>query len=112
MHVPSQQNTSAVSEVLDYGKFKLNTKTRRVFVDNIEVEFKNREYELLLFLMSNPEIVFTREALYEKIWGLDAIGDSRTVAVHLSRLREKIEKDPANPQHIQTVWGAGYRFRP
>lgn len=108
----SHKNTSTVSEVLDYGKFKLNTKTRRVLIDGIEVEFKNREYELLLFLMSNPEVVFTREELYEKIWGLDAIGDSRTVAVHLSRIREKIEKDPADPQHIQTVWGAGYRFRP
>lgn len=108
----TQKDQADLSEVIDYGKLKLNTKTRRVLVDDVEVEFKNREYELLLFLMANPEVVFTRESLYEKIWGLDAIGDSRTVAVHLSRLREKIEKDPANPEHIQTVWGAGYRFRP
>ena len=73
---------------------------------------KNKEYELLLFLMSNPDIVFSKEALYERIWGYDALGDNATVAVHINRLREKIEKMPSEPRHIQTVWGAGYRFRP
>lgn len=73
---------------------------------------KNKEYELLLFLMSNPDIVFSKEALYERIWGCDALGDNATVAVHINRLREKTEKTPSEPRHIQTVWGAGYRFRP
>ena len=54
---------------------------------------------------------FGREELYEKIWGLEAMGDNATVAVHINRLREKIEPDPAKPRYIQTVWGAGYRFR-
>ncbi|MDL2218056.1 response regulator transcription factor [Christensenellaceae bacterium OttesenSCG-928-M15] len=85
--------------------------SRRVYVGGEEVEFKNREYELLYFLMSNPEIVFSRDTLYERIWGLDAVGDTKTVAVHINRLRDKIEQDPANPTHIETVWGAGYRFR-
>lgn len=79
-------------------------------MDGKEVELKNKEYELLLFLMSNADIVFSRETLYERIWGCDALGDNATVAVHINRLREKIEKDPSAPRHIQTVWGAGYRF--
>ena len=81
-------------------------------MDGKKVELKNKEYELLLFLMSNADIVFSRETLYERIWGCDALGDNATVAVHINRLREKIEKDPSAPRHIQTVWGAGYRFRP
>lgn len=93
------------------GAVRLNTGTRRVFVDAREVELKNKEYELLLFLMLNVDIVFDRETLYEKVWGLEAMGDNATVAVHINRLREKLEKDPANPRYIETVWGAGYRFR-
>ncbi len=58
------------------------------------------------------DIVFSKEALYERIWGCDALGDNATVAVHINRLREKTEKTPSEPRHIQTVWGAGYRFRP
>ena len=80
-------------------------------MDGIEVDCKHREYELLLFLMENPEIVFSKEQLYEKIWGMEALGNIRTVAVHINRLREKVEEDPTNPQYIQTVWGAGYRFK-
>jgi len=65
----------------------------------------------LVFLISNPEIVFSKEHLYERIWGMDAFGDLKTVAVHMGRIRDKIEQDPQNPIHIQTVWGAGYRFK-
>lgn len=92
------------------GGVSLNTDTRRVFVDGREVELKNKEFELLLFLMLNADVVYSRDALYEHIWGMDAIGDNATVAVHINRLREKIEADPANPRYIQTVWGAGYKF--
>ena len=58
------------------------------------------------------DIVFSKETLHERVWGIDAMGDTATVAVHINRLREKIERYPAHPRHIQTVWGAGYRFRP
>ena len=92
------------------GGVTLNTDTRRVFVDGQEVELKNKEFELLLYLMLNADVVFSRDALYEAIWGMDALGDNATVAVHINRLREKIEADPANPRYIQTVWGAGYKF--
>jgi DNA-binding response OmpR family regulator len=90
---------------------KINLRTHRVFVREQELELKNKEYEMLVFLMSNPDIVFSKEHLYERIWGMDSIGDLKTVAVHINRLRDKIEKDPQNPEHIQTVWGAGYKFK-
>ena len=93
------------------GSLRINPKSRRVFVDEREIELKNKEYETLLFLASNPDVVFGKETLYERIWGMDALGDVATVAVHINRLREKIERDPSDPVHIQTVWGAGYRFR-
>lgn len=93
------------------GGLSLHTDTRRLYVEGREVELKNKEYELLLFFLLHVDIVFSREELYEKIWGLEAMGDNATVAVHINRLREKIEPDPAKPRYIQTVWGAGYRFR-
>ena len=93
------------------GGLRLNTVTRRVFVNDQEAELKNREYELLQFLMLHPDMVLSREELYEKIWGLEAMGDNATVAVHINRIREKIEPDPSHPRYIQTVWGAGYRFK-
>ena len=99
-----------VSEI-SIGGIRVNTDTHRVFVADKEVGLKNREYELLLFLMLHQDFVFDRETLYERVWGMDAMGDNATVAVHINRLREKIEQDPANPRHIETVWGAGYRFR-
>ena len=80
-------------------------------MDGREVELKNREYELLCFLMLHLDMVFSREELYERIWGLEAMGDNATVAVHINRIREKIEPDPSRPRYIQTVWGAGYRFK-
>lgn len=93
------------------GNLTIQPGARRVLVNGQEVELKNREYELLLFLVTNADIVFSKEELYRKIWGMDAFGDIKTVAVHIGRLREKIEDDPANPTRIQTVWGAGYRFQ-
>jgi DNA-binding response OmpR family regulator len=95
---------------LTLGRIRIHTGSHRVYVDNREIELKNREYELLLYLAENSEIIFSREALYEKIWGYDAMGDNATVAVHINRLREKLEEDPSNPRYIQTIRGAGYRF--
>ena len=100
------------SSLITMGDIELNTESRRVVVRGKEVELTRREYELLLFLMLNPDVVFSRAALYERVWGMEAYGDLATVAVHVNRLREKIELDPSSPHHIQTVWGAGYRFMP
>ncbi len=85
--------------------------SRRVFVNGREVNLAQKEFELLLFMAQNPNRVYGKEDLFEKIWGLDALGDTATVTVHIARVREKIEADPSNPQYIETVWGAGYRFR-
>lgn len=97
---------------IQLGSILLQQDSRRVFVDGKEIELKNKEYELLLFLMLNADIVFSKETLYERIWGYDAMEDNATVAVHINRLRDKIEKTPSEPRYIQTVWGAGYRFKP
>jgi len=111
--VKSTQSLAHTIEDRDliFGNIRLNPVARRVYVDGVEVMLKMREFDLLFFLMSNPETVFSKEILYERIWGMDAIGDIRTIAVHINRIREKVEKDPQNPVYIQTVWGAGYRFK-
>lgn len=102
---------SEKNEEIQVGSVRINSKAHRVYVDGKEIELKNKEYELLLFLITNADIVFSKEILYDKIWGMDSYGDMKTVAVHINRLRDKIEKDTSNPVHIQTVWGAGYRFK-
>ena len=91
--------------LLQSGSLRLDTAARRVFLEEQEVPLKNKEYELLLFFMRNAGMVFDRETLYERVWGLEAMGDSATVAVHINRLREKLGEGV-----IQTVRGAGYRF--
>ena len=91
--------------LLQFGSLKLDSAARRVFLAEQEVPLKNKEYELLLFFMRNAGLVFDRETLYERVWGLEAMGDSATVAVHINRLREKLGEGV-----IQTVRGAGYRF--
>jgi len=97
--------------IIDVGDYKINTSTHRVYKRGTEVELKNKEYELFLFLVMNADIVFDKETLYERIWGFDSFGDTATVAVHINRLREKLEDDPSKPRHITTVWGVGYRFK-
>ena len=94
------------------GNVNLDSKTRRVFVDQSEKTLPNKEFQLLEFLMTNPDMVFSRETLYERIWGMDSMGNTSTIPVHINRLREAIEEDPANPKHLITVWGVGYKFRP
>ena len=88
----------------------IQTHNWKVYKGDQEIRFPNREFELLKFLAMNPNIVFSKEELFEKIWGYDYVGDSATVTVHINRIREKIENDPKNPVILETVWGAGYRF--
>ncbi len=97
-------------EIIEIDNIKIYKKNYKVFVNNEEVKFANKEFELLLFLASNPNIVFSKETLIEKIWGFSFIADTATVTVHINRLREKIEENPNKPKLIETVWGAGYRF--
>lgn len=88
----------------------IDTNARRVYVSGKEVTFTAKEYALLFFLASNPDRVFSKDELFEKVWGLDSMGDLATLTVHIRKIREKIEADPANPQYIKTIWGVGYRF--
>ena len=97
-------------DVIQIGKLKIEPKSFQVYRGEEEIRLPNREFELLKFLAMNPNIVFSREELFEKIWGYDYVGDSATVTVHINRIREKIEEDSRNPQIIETVWGAGYRL--
>ena len=103
-------NNPVQQEEIDFGWLKLNHKAHRVFVNNKEINLTNKEYELLQLFITNEETVFSKEQIYDKIWGEGIYGEIKTVTVHINRLREKIETNPANPTHIQTVWGAGYRF--
>jgi len=90
---------------------KIEKDSRRVYVNNQEVNLAQKEFDLLLHLAQNPNRVFGREDLFEHIWGLESLGDSATVTVHIARIREKVESNPSKPQYVETVWGAGYRFR-
>jgi len=92
------------------GRIKILFKARRVYIGEEEVRFANKEFELLMFLASNPNIVFSKDTLLDRIWGEESFGDSSTVTVHINRIRDKIEVDSSNPKYIETVWGAGYRF--
>lgn len=98
------------SQIMIAGPLTADPAARRIMKNGVELSLKNKEYELLLFLMRHPEQVFSREDLYELIWGLESMGDNITVAVHINRLREKIEDTPSDPKLLQTVWGVGYRL--
>lgn len=96
-------------EVLIRG-LRIDKVSRRVYVNEKEVQLTAKEFDLLTFLSSHPNRVFSKEHLFEQIWGYDSAGDISTVTVHVRKLREKVEMDPSNPQYIETIWGAGYRF--
>ena len=90
---------------------KIDKTARRVFVDGLEKDFTTKEYDLLTFLAEHPNHVYSKEELFKAIWQMDSVGDIATVTVHIKKIREKIEADSAHPQYIETVWGAGYRFK-
>lgn len=84
---------------------------RRVTLHGKEVSLTAKEFDLLLFLAENPDRVYSKDALLDKVWGIENFGDSATVTVHVGKIRDKIQKDPSQHQFIETVWGAGYRFK-
>lgn len=89
---------------------RILTNSWKVYKGDRKIKFPNREFEILKFMAMNPNIVFSKEQIFEKIWGYDYMGDSATVMVHINRIREKIEDDSKNPKILETVWGAGYRL--
>lgn len=96
---------------LTLGQLTIDKDDHRIYVDGKEIMTTAKEYDLLVYLATNPNRVLSKEQLFEKIWGFDAYGDTSTVTVHIRKLREKIEPDPSNPHIIETIWGAGYRFK-
>lgn len=104
-HTQARDNEFAIKNL------KILPKARRVYLDEEEMNLANKEFELLLFLAENPNIVFSKDTLFDRIWGMDSVGSTATVTVHVNRLREKLEKEEETPQFIETVWGAGYRFK-
>jgi two-component system, OmpR family, response regulator ResD len=100
------------SEPLECSDMTIDPAARRVFVRREEVQLTQREFDLLLFLARHPGQVFSRNQLMDAVWQYSFYTDTSTVTVHIRRLRAKTEVDPARPQHIETVWGVGYRFAP
>lgn len=97
-------------DVIKIRGLEIDKSAHKVFVNGNSVSMPAKEYEILLFLAENPNIVFSKEHIFDRLWGMDAFGDMSTVTVHIQRIREKIEENPSKPQYIETVWGAGYRF--
>ncbi len=97
------------SQELNIKGLTIDKDSRRVFAGKNEIILTVKEYDLLLFLLENPNIVFSKDRLFDRVWGMDAIGDSSTVTVHVQRVRDKLEKY-TDEKFIETVWGAGYRF--
>ena len=95
-----------------YANLRIDPSTRLVSVRDVEINLTAKEFDMLWYMARHPRQVFTRDQLLESVWGLSDYIDPGTVTVHVRRLRQKIETDPANPQYIQTVWGVGYKFEP
>ena len=100
----------AEQDAITVGDVHILPRSWKVYKGGRELKMPNREFALLKFLAENPNIVFSKEQLFETIWGYDYVGDSATVTVHVGRIREKIGDDPSHPKLIETVWGAGYRL--
>ena len=105
-NMPEQEN----QKVIETKGLKIDVDSRRVYIDDKEVNLTAKEFELVYLLVSNPNKVYSREQLLKTIWGPSYPGDARTVDVHVRRLREKIEATPADPKYIHTKWGVGYYF--
>ena len=99
------------NEVIEIRGLKIDTTARRVWVNGEERSFTTKEFDLLTFLASHPNHVYSKDELFSKIWDMESIGDIATVTVHIKKIREKIEYDTSKPQYIETIWGVGYRFK-
>ncbi|ALC86954.1 MULTISPECIES: response regulator transcription factor [Bacillaceae] len=101
---PTKSNTIFIHGI------SIDKSSRKVNINGEDLPFTTKEFDLLVFLMMHPNQVLNKEQLYENIWGFDSAADVSTVTVHIGKLRSKIERDPAHPKLLETVWGAGYRF--
>ena len=99
------------NDIIEIRGIRIDKTARRVYVNDVEKIFTTKEFDLLTFLASNPNRVYTKEELFREIWDMESIGDIATVTVHIKKIREKVEYDTAKPQYIETIWGVGYRFK-
>lgn len=97
---------------LRFNGLRINGRTRTVENSGTEIHLTAREFDLLFFLASHPNQVFTRDQLLDSVWDFEFPGDGNTVTVHIRRLRSKLESDPSRPRYLKTVWGVGYKFEP
>lgn len=104
-------SAAEVNKVIEIRGLKIDTTARRVWVNGEEKAFTTKEFDLLTFLASHPNHVYTKDELFSEIWDMESIGDIATVTVHIKKIREKVELDTSNPQYIETIWGVGYRFK-
>lgn len=104
-------SNSQENDVVEIRGLKIDKTARRVYLNGEEKAFTTKEFDLLTFLASHPNRVFTKEELFNKIWDMESLGDIATVTVHIKKIREKIELNTAKPQYIETIWGVGYRFK-
>lgn len=99
------------NDIFEIRDIKIDRSARRVWIRGEEKTFTTKEFDLLTFLASNPNKVFTKSDLFREIWEMESVGDIATVTVHIKKIREKIELNTAKPQYIETIWGVGYRFK-
>ncbi|MBU3098980.1 MULTISPECIES: response regulator transcription factor [Clostridium] len=97
-------------EIIEIRGLTIHRTSRRVYVNGVEVILTAKEFDILTILALSPNKVFSKDDIFDKVWGMDSFGDVGTVTVHIRKLREKIESDPSNPEYIETIWGVGYRF--
>ncbi|HXC19410.1 MAG TPA: response regulator transcription factor [Acidimicrobiales bacterium] len=108
----THEGVPASDDEIELGPIRMDIDARRCYVDGEEIKLRKKEFALLRLLLENPGRVLTREVLIDRIWGSDYVGDTKTLDVHIKRLRAKVEVDPGNPRHIITVRGLGYKFEP
>ena len=106
----TRPESAGIQEALQFSGLIINPRTREVIANGEQVELTATEFNLLYFMATNPRQVFSRDQLLEKVWGFSDYLDASTVTVHIRRLREKIEREPSQPEWLLTVWGVGYRF--
>ncbi len=106
----THEHEEANDEVIEQGSLRLDIDARRCYVNGDEIKLRKKEFALLRLLLENPGRVLTREVLIDRVWGNDYVGDTKTLDVHIKRLRTLIEDDLKNPTHITTVRGIGYRY--
>ena len=99
------------NKIVEIRGLRIDTTARRVWINGEERQFTTKEFDLLTFLASHPNHVYSKEQLFREIWDMESIGDIATVTVHIKKIREKVEYDTSHPQYIETIWGVGYRFK-